>query len=283
MKASHVYQHLEHDFMTSEMWDEWAKHMPAVADFLCENFTQRSMGVVCDFTTEIQHVYTAVFPSTDVMQYVLDTGTHDALLFVHHPAIWDIRNAPPVFQQMERALLHQFREHNIAMYALHVPLDHIGEYSTSVTLARALGMHPEAAFAPYYGALAGTFARTDIATVHDLRKTFEAAINHTVSLYQYGDDAIRGGTVAVVAGGGNNVEMLKDISSAGVNTFVTGVTVKNAFSRPAHAYAEQHGINVLGGTHYSTEKFACQAMVAYFGHLGVSSEFIEDVPMMEDL
>jgi hypothetical protein len=41
---------------------------------------------------------------------------------------------------------------------------------------------------------------------------------------------------------------------------------------------------LLGGTHYSTEKFACQAMCDYFGKIGIiSTEFILDTPMLEDL
>jgi hypothetical protein len=39
----------------------------------------------------------------------------------------------------------------------------------------------------------------------------------------------------------------------------------------------------LGGTHYSTEKFACMAMTKYFEKLGLPSEFIEDAPGLADL
>jgi len=51
----------------------------------------------------------------------------------------------------------------------------------------------------------------------------------------------------------------------------------------AHKIAEENGINVLGGTHYSTEKFACIAMVDYFKKLNLPSEFIEDEPVLEDM
>jgi len=54
-------------------------------------------------------------------------------------------------------------------------------------------------------------------------------------------------------------------------------------SHEAHAYARQRGISILGGTHYSTEKFACQAMVKYFTKLGIPAQFIPDIPVMEDM
>ena len=283
MKANQLYKYLDKDFITPEMSDEWAEYMDSVADFLSENFEKRSMGLVCNFATEINKIYTAVFPSQNVMQKTLDDGDQDAMLFVHHPSIWDIRKAPEVFQQMDTKLLQQFRDRRISIYNLHVPLDNYGEYSTSVTLAKALGVKPEKPFAPYFGSLCGVFGKTDLTTIQDLRKRFEEAVGHNVSLYNYGNGKIKDRTVAVIAGGGNDVDMLKEIAKAGVNTFVTGVTVKNDHSRKAHDFAEKHKINILGGTHYSTERFACIKMCNYFKKIRLPSEFIEDKPVMEDM
>lgn len=283
MKASQLYKQLEKDFITPEMSDDWAAYMNSIADFLSENFKKRSMGLVCDFATEINKVYSAVFPSGEVMRRILDDGAQDAMLFVHHPSIWDIRRAPAVFQQMDRGLLQQLKERKISVYNLHVPLDNFGEYSTSVTLARALGIKPEKPFALYFGAMCGIFGKTDSAMVNDLRRRFQNVVGHEVSLYNYGDNEIKNRTVAVIAGGGNELDMLKEIAKEGVNTFVTGITAKNNNSKKAHDFAEMHKINLLGGTHYSTEKFACIAMVSYFKKLGLPSEFIEDKPIMEDI
>ncbi|MFA5413586.1 MAG: Nif3-like dinuclear metal center hexameric protein [Patescibacteria group bacterium] len=282
MKATQLYQHLEKDFITPKMSDKWAEDMNSVAEFLGENFKKRSMGLVCDFATEINKVYTAVFPSRKVMQRILDDGTQDAMLFVHHPSIWDIRKAPGVFQQMDRNLLQQFKDRRISIYNLHVPLDNFGEYSTSVALAKALGIKPEKSFAPYLGSMCGVFGKTELSTIQELRKIFEKAVGHKVSLYNYGDNEIKDGIVAVVAGGGLD-ETIEEIAQNNVNTFITGISVKNDHSKKAHEFAEKHRINILGGTHYSTEKFACISMVDYFKKVGLPSEFIEDKPVMEDM
>lgn len=102
-------------------------------------------------------------------------------------------------------------------------------------------------------------------------------------MYNYGNGKIKDKTVTVIAGGGNDVDMLEKIAKAGVNTFVIGITVKNDHSRKAHDFAEKHKINILGGTHYSTERFACIKMCNYFKKIGLPSEFIEDKPVMEDM
>ena len=125
--------------------------------------------------------------------------------------------------------------------------------------------------------------KTDCVLVQDLKSKLQEIVNHEASLYNYGDNKIINGSVAVIAGGGNDVDMLTEISKAGVNTFVTGITVKNENSRKAHEFAEKYRINILGGTHYSTEMFACMSMVDYFIKIGLPSEVIEDVPVMEDM
>jgi len=123
MKANKLYNKLEKDFIIPGMSDEWQEYMGSVEDFLSENFKERSMGLVCDFAKNINKVYTAVFPSKNVMQKILDSGVSDAMLFVHHPAVWDITKAPEIFQQMDRNLLQKFKDRRISIYNLHVPLD----------------------------------------------------------------------------------------------------------------------------------------------------------------
>jgi putative NIF3 family GTP cyclohydrolase 1 type 2 len=282
MEASQLYGKLDKDFIKAGLSDDWAQYMISVYDFLSNNFKKRSMGLVCDFAPEVKKVYTAVFPSERVMQKVLDDGAKDAMLFVHHPSIWDIRKAPEVFQQMDRKLLKQFEDRRISVYNLHVPLDDFGEYSTSVSLAKALCIRPKKPFGLYFGSLPGVLCETDFATIKDLRKKFQEAVSHEVSLYKYGDSNIEGKTVAVVAGGGLE-ETIEEIARNKVNVLVTGITAKTDHSKKAHEFAEKHKINILGGTHYSTEKFACISMVGYFKKIGLPSEFIEDKPVMEDM
>jgi putative NIF3 family GTP cyclohydrolase 1 type 2 len=89
--------------------------------------------------------------------------------------------------------------------------------------------------------------------------------------------------VAVAAGGGNIADLHEQIARDGVNLLVTGVTVEAPFSQKAHDTAREKKINLLGGTHYSTEKPACQAMCGYFQKLGLPAEFIEGKPGMLDL
>jgi putative NIF3 family GTP cyclohydrolase 1 type 2 len=283
MEAPKLYSQLEKDFIKPGLTDGWTQYMGSVADFLTENFKQRSMGLVCDFTKEINKVYTAVFPSNKVMQEILDKDEKNILLFVHHPSIWDIRKAPEVFQQMDRRLLTEFKKKKIAIYNLHVPLDNFGEYSTSVSLAKALDIKIDKAFALYFGSLSGVFGKTKIALVGEQKSEYEKILGHEARLYNYGENKITNQRVAIIAGGGNEAQLLKEILDENINLFITGISAKNKHSAEAHKFAEENKINILGGTHYSTEKFACMAICDYFKKLGLPSEFVEDESVLEDL
>jgi len=283
MKASQLYKKLNKDFITSDLSDDWARYMESVRDFLSDNFKKRSMGLVCDFAREINKVYTAVFPSSKVMKEILAKNETDIMLFVHHPSIWDIRKAPEVFQQMDRKLLKEFKKRRISIYNLHVPLDNFGKYSTGVSLAKVLGFKVKKPFAKYYGGMSGVICLTNFKNTQDVKKKIEAVIRHKASLYKYGTNKIKDGKVAIVTGGGNSIEDLEEVVSEEVNTFITGITVKNEHSQKAHNYAQKHRINIIGGTHYSTEKFACIAMCDYFKKLRLLSGFIKDKPVLEDI
>ena len=64
---------------------------------------------------------------------------------------------------------------------------------------------------------------------------------------------------------------------------ITGLTIVNDRSRETHKLEKINRINVLGGTHYSTEKYAPMKMCKYFNDLGLPAEFIEDEPDLYDL
>jgi putative NIF3 family GTP cyclohydrolase 1 type 2 len=283
VEASKLYEQLEKDFIFPELVDDWSKETIDISNFVCDQYKKRFMGLVCDNSKTINKVYTAVFPSNKVIQSVLDKNETDIMLFVHHPAIWDIRKSPQVFQSMDKNLLKQFKDKRISIYNLHVPLDNFSDYSTSVSLASQLGIKIDKKIAPYHGAMAGIVGTTKFTNIGELKEKFESIIGHQVSLYQNSDEEIKNQKIAVVAGGGNDVEILKEVFSEDVNTFITGITIKNDHSKSAHDFAKENKINILGGSHYSTEKFACINMCQYFNKLNLLSEFIDDVPVLEDL
>ncbi|MHA1938623.1 MAG: Nif3-like dinuclear metal center hexameric protein, partial [Candidatus Thorarchaeota archaeon] len=182
--------------------------------------------------------------------------------------------------------LSELQEHRISYYAIHVPLDRNGPYSTTVSLAKTLSVEPERYFFEYFGAEVGVIGKTDRSTLSEFSTGVKTAVGHDVKVWRYGPEEITDSQVAVVAGGGNEPDIARDIADAGLNMYVTGVTKLVASYEPSiifHDICKENAINVVGATHYSTEKFACIALVDYFTKLGLASEFIEDTPSLDDL
>ena len=280
MDAKELYSKLDEDFEVDQCKDEWNLDFN---EYITPQFKERQMGVMLDNTEEIDEVFTAVFPSDKVLKEILALDRENILLFTHHAMTWDIRNTPKVFSEIGRDLLEELQERKISLYALHVPLDKNGKYSTSVNLAKAVGIVSEEGFCEYFGVQVGMIGKTTLRSVEQLADKLAYAVGHKTKIYDYGDKFITDGRVAVAAGGGCQDWVLEEVAERDVNTLLTGITVENEHTRAAHELAKAMKINIIGGSHYSTEKFACMAMTTYFEKLGIPSQFIEDDPILEDI
>ena len=280
MDAKTLYKKLDEDFELDQCKDDWSRM--EFNEYISENFKQRYMGILLDNSEEITSTYTAVFPSDHVLNRILKLRKEGVLLITHHPMVWDI-TSPQIFLDINPKLLPKLKQLNISIYTIHVPLDKNGEYSTTTSLAEALEIVPEGEFYDYFGVKVGIYGKTVLKTPEELAHKFSNIVGHKTKLWKYGSDMIEDHNVALIAGGGNEIDIIQEIVDLGINTYVTGITALNEYSKNVHEFEKEKGINLIGGTHYSTEKFACIALCKYFQRLGLSCEFIEDQPLLEDL
>lgn len=285
MKAKKLYASLDSEFELDKLTDDEWSYLD-LGNHITQNFKDTRMGLVLDNADEIQKVYTAVFPSEKVLDKILSSGERDVLLFTHHPMIWDFGEGGYPFRNIPREYLERLKERAISYYAIHVPLDRNGPYSTAVSLARALDIETESEFFDYHGVKVGVIGKTVSKTVSEMEEQIKALVGHPVKIWSYGDTQISNQMVAVIGGGGNYPEIAEELAETDVRTYLTGVTKKISSYEPGlrfHEICREYGINVIAATHYSTEKFACIAMLKFFETLGLPSEFVEDEPSFEDL
>jgi putative NIF3 family GTP cyclohydrolase 1 type 2 len=283
IKADILYEHLEEDFKLAACQDDWAEMN--FNQYITNNFRNRYMGLLADNTAEITRVFTAVFPSAKVIDYLLDSNVHNALLFTHHPMDWDITKRK-VFTDISIPSHEALKKQGISIYTLHTPLDKNGSYSTTVNLAKALAISWEEDFCEYFGFNVGVMGVTDCKMLAELKTVFQNRLGHAVGEYPYGDPQIHNGRVALVAGGGNDADVYPLLAAKDINTFITGIASDRTGYPPsiqAHETAKEHKINILSGTHYSTEKFACIEMTHYFQKYGLEADFVPDTPCMQDM
>jgi len=284
MLAKELYALVDRDFLYPELRDNYSECVKDIANDITQTFRTRSMGLLFDFAEEVHKVYTAVFLSENVLKKVLTaTKKHKkgSMLLLHHPSYWFYKEGKLVWQKIEPKWIEKCRKAHIAIYVMHTPLDNYGKYSTGRTFAEVVGITAVEPFVEYLGGMVGVIGRTRCKTIQELGDVFASAVGHAPKIYPYGSETIRDGMVAVMPGGGQDMNIAPNVSARGINTLIIGVSNKNYLS--GHSFEQTKGINIIGGTRYSTEKFACINVCNYFRKLGVPANFIEDYILLEDL
>jgi putative NIF3 family GTP cyclohydrolase 1 type 2 len=284
MNAKELYARLDQDFDIKNLKDDWS--FMKFSEYIAPSFKKRYMGVVLDNTAEVKKVYTATIPDLDILEKLIHTDQTNILLFSHHAMGYDPTTTGFPFYDIPEEYLSKLKHQGISLYVLHVPLDKNGEYSTSVSFAKKLNLEVIDEFCEYEGVKCGVICKTNIKTATLLTEYVKSIVGHEVKLTKNGDDAIHNGKVAIAAGGGSVGFAAKEIYERSINMYITGCTRQVPSVEPIvefHRIAEERKINVLGATHYTTEKYACIAMVRYFKKLGIQAEFLEGNYFLEDL
>ena len=242
-----------------------------------------TMGLQFDHTREVRKVYTATFVSDEVMDQIEGRGDTHCLLFTHHPVSQKkdlTKDSPP----LSEALVARLRESSISVFNYHIPLDRVSPWSPGTNLAKAMGLKPYQEFYEQNQVRMGLLCHTPFATQRAFAKAAEETLGHRVKLYAYGEDALPGGRIALMGGGASNPDIYAWLKEQGINLFFTGMSSPSIpWCARNHAAAKAAGVSILGGTHYSTEKYAVMEMVKFFEGLGLESEFLPETPNFEEL
>jgi dinuclear metal center YbgI/SA1388 family protein len=224
-------------------------------------------GIQLENRAPIRHVAAAVDFSTRTIEGALAVGAN--LLVVHHGMYWGgLRPlVGPAYARL-RLLL----EHDVAVYASHLPLDAHAEIGNAALLARALGLVREDAFGQYKTIAVGARGRADVETAALVERARAFARSH-------GGDAIasrfapdrRTRQWAIVTGAGASVETLREAAERGVDTLVVGEG-----PHWSAVDAEEMGLVVVYAGHYATETLGVQALAARITErFGIPWSFVE--------
>ncbi|MBQ1887737.1 MAG: Nif3-like dinuclear metal center hexameric protein [Firmicutes bacterium] len=231
----------------------------------------------------VRKVYTACFASPEVFDNIFERDERNVMLFTHHPSPAK-KSLAQEYAVLPQRYFDEMKERGINFFSYHIPMDAYGPYSTGVSLSRAMGCEPYDSWYPQNGINIGCLNQSCLHTTGELRRVLEAAVGHRCALYQYGSEELPDGRFAIMTGAAKSTEAYQWLTDLGINTFVLGVTSPTVdFTMKIHEAAKAKHINLIGGTHYSTEKFAPMAMCRYFRHLGLDSEFIPEQPVMSEI
>ncbi len=187
------------------------------------------------------------------------------LLVVHHGIKW----RPQKDRDLENRRMLYLKKNNLALYAVHLPLDLHEEYGNNIRLARLLGLKNARKFGRYHGikiGYAGTLGRTT--SLDALAGTLNKSLPTACRVYRFGPERIR--YLGIISGGGGS--MLKDAVLEKLDCFLVGeidLAVYNA--------AKEYGINLIVAGHYATETIGVKTLMPLVGEVfGIETVFIDD-------
>ena len=213
-------------------------------------------GIQFENRNSIHKVACAVDLSRTTIEGAAAGGAN--LLLVHHGMFWGGLQAirGPYFQRV-RLLV----EHDIAVYASHLPLDAHAEIGNNVLLAKELALAPTGGFAHIRGKAIGLHGLSDIPTATLLDRARSFARRHGGDVRIVG--AERGRVTrrwGLCTGSGIDADVLREAAALEIDTLIVGEG-----PHWSAVEAPELGIAVLYAGHYATETLGVQALAARLG------------------
>jgi dinuclear metal center YbgI/SA1388 family protein len=188
----------------------------------------------------------------------------DAIL-VHHGLFWrgqDGRVTGWMKQRLSRLL-----QHDINLYAYHLPLDAHPELGNNAQLARLLGIDLHTDSRGRFGEQLLGFMGERASSAAELAAHVQACLGRPVTLVAEPDRAVR--QVALCTGGAQGY--FESAIAAGADVFITG-----EISEPQAHYAREMGVAYIACGHHASERGGVAAVGAHVAaELGLAHSFID--------
>jgi len=189
------------------------------------------------------------------------------LLFVHHGLFW---GRPLAVTGGHYRRLRALLTADLALYAVHLPLDMHPEGGNNASLARLRGLTDLEIFGEYHGVKIGLKGRLPAPrTLEQVQELCCAAGGKPLQVLPFGPETVS--RVGIVSGGAAD-EALQAIEE-GLELFLTGDA-----SHTVYHHCLEAGINVIFAGHYQTEVWGVKALAERLsGEEGLQTCFL-DVP-----
>ena len=287
MKLDELVGELDRYFRVREVEnDDWAPAFEAVYDepywreYVEPGYEGKWNGLIVRGEGEVERVVTCVFPSDRIVAG-LEPGT---LLFSEHPL--DFADEPG-FLPLSRESFETLKGRTCGFFHAHAPLDMHPEVSPSRLCAEGVGLEALEEFYPIADGIPGGAAIIgDTAlSIEGLAEAFRVFLGPEIKVHVITRPRYEAGRVAVVAGGGADVDVLQASIDRGCQTYVTGNAATNCRIdwvqekvREFRELAEQTDVALIDAMHYGMEKPPQLKMVSWFRRLGLPAEFVPDGP-----
>ncbi len=220
-------------------------------------------GLQVEGKTEIQKIVTGVTACQALIDAAIDAQA-DALL-VHHGYFW--RDENPCIVGMKHHRLKALLQHDINLFAYHLPLDHHSQLGNNAQLASALDLQPIGHFGENDLGWLGKPKKATVNTLGMLAEVIENQLNRTPLIVGNPEQSVD--VIAWCSGAAQG--LLPAAAEAGAQVYLSG-----EISEPTAHQARELGIAYISCGHHATERLGIQALGAHIAEkFGILHEFID--------
>ena len=217
-------------------------------------------GLQVEGTPKVRKIVSGVTASLALIDAAIAQGADT--IFVHHGLFWrghDGRVTGWMRQRLGRLL-----EHNINLFAYHLPLDALPQWGNNAQLGLKLGLYTSAQFGEQR---LGCLGDIEPLSAQALAQRVESILGRSVVLVPGRDAPLR--RIAWCTGGAQSY--FESAIAAGADAFITG-----EISEPQAHLARETGVAYLAGGHHATERYGAPAVAAHIAsQLGLEHCFID--------
>ena len=219
-------------------------------------------GLQVEGQPEVNKVAVAVDSSLTTFEQAAEVGAD--LLIVHHGLFW---GGPLPIMGIHGRRVRYLLEHNLSLYASHLPLDAHREVGNNWGLAKILGMDDLEPFGHWGKRAIGVKGRfPNPVTLRELADTLEKELGESVLVHAGGKLELE--TLGIISGAA-----ARDVATAAdedLDAFLTGEPKHETFYD-----AFELGINALYAGHYMTETVGVSLLADKIEQeFGLATEFI---------
>jgi dinuclear metal center YbgI/SA1388 family protein len=210
---------------------------------------------------QVTALVVAVDASQQTIDQVVEESPRGTLLIVHHGLFWD-GNRPITGRRYAR--LKALIDHDVALYAAHLPLDAHPEVGNNAVLAKMLGILDPAPFDEHHGMPFGASGHL-IMSRDLLVERLRELLGGSVHLIAGGPETTT--RVGIITGGAGS--RIEQAAAAGLDTFITGEGAHHTTFD-----ALECGVNAIYAGHYATETVGVKALGEHLAaQFGLGWEF----------
>ena len=216
-------------------------------------------GLQVEGRREIKKIVSGVTASLALIDAAIAVNAD--VILVHHGLFW--RGETRVTGWM-RQRLGRLIEHNINLFAYHLPLDAHPTLGNNAQLASVLGLDATGRFGEQDIGWLGT---SDAGTLAALCEQVERELAHRLTVIGDAKRSVK--NVAWCTGGAQGY--FEAAIAAGADVYITG-----EISEPQAHYAREMGVAYIACGHHASERYGAPAVAAYTAaHFGLQHEFID--------